>query len=213
MLGDPVVTGLWSLPIAFVALRDLELAWLVLVHPWKLFYFEYSEHTCLRDQSYIERDKTWFIYKNHMEEMLYMLRQFLKKSSHFLIELIFVYRIIRRKYSLVFICQMTLDSLLLFSSFVRNLFLNNLLILFIDFAPCILCWLVLLILQLCPLVSILPADWFWMGDFCKEWRNTSDQCGKGGRHSRTRYCNVIFRWESLATAFSEKFHACRKFTK
>lgn len=67
-------SGLWSLPIAFVALRDLELAWLVLVHPRKLFYFEYSEHICLRDQSYIERDKTWFIYKNHMEEMLYMLR-------------------------------------------------------------------------------------------------------------------------------------------
>lgn len=33
MLGDPVVRGLWSLPIALVALRDLELAWLVLVHP------------------------------------------------------------------------------------------------------------------------------------------------------------------------------------
>lgn len=74
MLGDSVVTGLWSLPIAFVALRDLELAWLVLVHPWKLFYFEYSEYTCLRDQSFLERDKTWFIYKNHMEEMFYMLR-------------------------------------------------------------------------------------------------------------------------------------------
>lgn len=33
ILGDSVVTGFWSLPIAFVALRDLELPWLVLVHP------------------------------------------------------------------------------------------------------------------------------------------------------------------------------------
>lgn len=92
---------------------------------------------------------------------------------------------------------------------VRNLISDILLIMFISFIPHILCWLVLLILQLCPVVSFLSADWFWMGDFRKEWRNTSDQCGKGGCHSRTRYCKSDLSMGKFSICLLRNFYACR----